>query len=137
MWIRSSARRASKTWRNLVDEASEGRRILAVEDGVELSYDRDITARTRKHAAFVTVMRGCNKFCSFCIVPFTQGRERSRTQDGVLDEVKRLRDDGVVEITLLGQRIDTYGLDLDDGSTLHKLLARIHEEVPDSSASDS
>ncbi len=114
----------------LVEEASEGRRILAVEDGVELSYDRDITARTRKHAAFVTVMRGCNKFCSFCIVPFTQGRERSRTADGVLDEVKRLRDDGVVEITLLGQRIDTYGLDLDDGSTLHKLLVRIHEEVP-------
>ncbi len=113
----------------LVDEASEGRRILAVEDGQDLSYDRDISVRPKKHTAFVTVMRGCNKFCTFCIVPFTQGRERSRTQDSVIDEIKRLRDDGAIEITILGQRIDTYGLDLDDGSTLAKLLTRIHEEV--------
>jgi len=75
-------------------------------------------------------MRGCNKFCSFCIVPYTQGRERSRPMDHVCDEVKKLVDDGVVHVTLLGQRVDTYGLDLRDGTTLARLLERLHERIP-------
>src|SRR4029079_13178628 len=76
-------------------------------------------------------VRGCNKFCTFCIVPFTQGRERSRSMDEVVDEGRSLAADGVLEVTLLGQRIDTYGLDRDDGATLAKVLRRIHEEVPE------
>jgi tRNA-2-methylthio-N6-dimethylallyladenosine synthase len=114
---------------DLLDEVRHGQRILAV-DEKELTFERDLSARPRRHQAFVTVVRGCNKFCTFCIVPFTQGRERSRPIDEVVDEAQRLADDGVVEITLLGQRIDTYGLDLRDGSTLAALLRRIHEEVP-------
>lgn len=114
----------------LLDEVRHGQRVLAV-DHKELAFSRDVSVRPRRHQAFVTVMRGCNKFCSFCIVPFTQGRERSRPEADVVDEVKALVDDGVVEVTLLGQRIDTYGLDLDASSTLARLLERIHEEVPD------
>jgi tRNA-2-methylthio-N6-dimethylallyladenosine synthase len=113
----------------LLDEVRHGERVLAV-DEKEITFERDVATRPRRHQAFVTVVRGCNKFCTFCIVPFTQGRERSRSMQDVVDEAKRLADDGVLEITLLGQRIDTYGLDLEDGSTLAAVLRRLHEEVP-------
>lgn len=114
---------------DLLEEVRHGERVLAV-DRKELSFERDISVRPRAMQAFVTAMRGCNKFCTFCIVPFTQGRERSRPAEDILDEVRRLVDDGVVELTLLGQRIDTYGQDLSDGVTLARLLERIHEEIP-------
>lgn len=114
---------------DLLDEVRHGERVLAV-DRKELAFDRDIAVRPRRHQAFITAMRGCNKFCTFCIVPYTQGRERSRSVADILDEARRLVDDGVVEVTLLGQRIDTYGLDLGDGTTLGGLLTRLHEEVP-------
>jgi tRNA-2-methylthio-N6-dimethylallyladenosine synthase len=114
---------------DLLDEVRQGERILAV-DEKDITFERDLSARPRRHQAFVTVVRGCNKFCTFCIVPFTQGRERSRSMDEVVDEARRLADDGVIEVTLLGQRIDTYGLDRDDGATLAALLGRLHEEVP-------
>jgi tRNA-2-methylthio-N6-dimethylallyladenosine synthase len=114
---------------DLLDEVRHGERVLAV-DEKEISFERDLAVRPRQHQAFVTVVRGCNKFCTFCIVPFTQGRERSRPASDVVDEVKRLAQDGVLEVTLLGQRIDTYGLDLDDGTNLALILRRIHEEVP-------
>ncbi len=113
---------------SLVEEARSGKRVLAV-DRKPLSFERDVTARPRRHQAFVSVMRGCNKFCTFCIVPYTQGREQSRPIADVLEEARRLVDDGVVEITLLGQRIDTYGADLRDGTNLAQLLTRLHEEV--------
>jgi tRNA-2-methylthio-N6-dimethylallyladenosine synthase len=113
----------------LVDAARHGERVLAV-DRKPLNFERDVSARARHHQAFVSVMRGCNKFCTFCIVPYTQGREQSRPIQDVLEEAKRLCDDGVVELTLLGQRIDTYGADLRDGSNLARLLTRLHEELP-------
>jgi tRNA-2-methylthio-N6-dimethylallyladenosine synthase len=113
----------------LLDEVADGRRVLAV-DEKELSFERDLGVRPKRHQAFVTAMRGCNKFCTFCIVPYTQGRERSRPIEDLLDESRRLVDDGVTDLTVLGQRVDTYGLDLDDGSTLAKLLARLHDELP-------
>ncbi|MSR74364.1 MAG: tRNA (N6-isopentenyl adenosine(37)-C2)-methylthiotransferase MiaB [Planctomycetes bacterium] len=114
---------------DLLEEVRHGERVLAV-DRRELKFDRDISVRPRRFQAFITAMRGCNKYCTFCIVPYTQGRERSRPVSELLDEARRLVDDGVVEITLLGQRIDTYGQDQRDGTNLALLLHRIHEEVP-------
>ncbi|MHB1390355.1 MAG: tRNA (N6-isopentenyl adenosine(37)-C2)-methylthiotransferase MiaB [Thermoleophilia bacterium] len=69
--------------------------------------------RLSRHHAWVQVMTGCTNFCSYCIVPFVRGPERSRPQADVVDEVLRLVDDGVVEVTLLGQNVNAYGMDLD------------------------
>lgn len=90
--------------------------------------DRDVTARPDPFRAYVTVMRGCDHVCSYCIVPFTRGREVSRPLEDVLGEVARLADDGVREITFLGQNINTYGKDLGQGG-LCALLERA-AEVP-------
>ena len=69
--------------------------------------DRDVTARPDHHRAWVTVMRGCDHVCAYCIVPFTRGREISRPLVDVLDETRRLAADGVREVTFLGQNINT------------------------------
>ena len=77
--------------------------------------DRDVTARPDPHRAWVTVMRGCDHVCAYCIVPFTRGREISRPLGEILDETRRLADDGVREVTFLGQNINTYGKDRGEG----------------------
>lgn len=72
--------------------------------------------------AWVTVMYGCNNFCSYCIVPYVRGRERSRSISEILKEVTFLGQEGYKEITLLGQNVNSYGKDLEDGSSFAKLL---------------
>ncbi len=72
------------------------------------------TERTTPHKAWLSVMYGCNNFCSYCVVPYTRGRERSRTPEAVLDEAKRLIANGAKDITLLGQNVNSYGRDLGD-----------------------
>jgi tRNA-2-methylthio-N6-dimethylallyladenosine synthase len=67
-------------------------------------------------------MRGCDKFCTFCIVPFTRGRERSRSIDGIVSEVKNAVKDGFSEVTLLGQNVNSYNY---DGSKFHVLLENL------------
>ncbi len=76
---------------------------------------------------FVSIMRGCNNFCTYCIVPYVRGREKSRPIQAVVDEVQALVDKGAVEVTLLGQNIDAYGKDID--SSLAELLRAVHENV--------
>ena len=76
--------------------------------------------------AYVPVMRGCNYNCTYCVVPFTRGREKSRQPAAVEDEVRRLVDQGFRQITLLGQTVDAYGKTLGDGSNLAGLLRRLH-----------
>ena len=75
-----------------------------------------------KIASFVPIIHGCNKFCSFCIIPYRRGREISKTIDEVVLEVKKLVSRGVKEVTLLGQNVDSYGHDLDPKSDLANLL---------------
>lgn len=75
----------------------------------------------------VNIMFGCNNFCSYCIVPYVRGRERSRRMEDILDEVKRLTDQGVIEVMLLGQNVNSYGKTLHDPITFAKLLQQVEQ----------
>jgi tRNA-2-methylthio-N6-dimethylallyladenosine synthase len=77
--------------------------------------------------AWVTVMYGCNNFCSYCIVPYVRGRERSRSMDDVKNEVTKLAQDGCKEITLLGQNVNSYGKDLDGEQSFANLLRELNK----------
>ncbi|MBR2846858.1 MAG: tRNA (N6-isopentenyl adenosine(37)-C2)-methylthiotransferase MiaB [Clostridia bacterium] len=85
------------------------------------------TLRENKFSASVSVMSGCNNFCSYCIVPYTRGRERSREFDAIINEIKDLAKEGYVEITLIGQNVNSYGKDLADKPTFAKLLRAVNE----------
>lgn len=78
--------------------------------------------RVNNYKAYVNIIYGCNKFCTYCIVPYTRGRERSRLKEDVLAEVKKLVDDGYKEVTLLGQNVNAYGKDIYDDYTMANLL---------------
>ena len=84
---------------------------------------------TRGPAAFLSVQEGCDKFCSFCVVPYTRGAEYSRPAASVLDEAKRLVASGTVELTLLGQNVNAYHGDMDNGQTMS--LGRLIREMAD------
>lgn len=75
--------------------------------------------------AWVNIMYGCNNFCSYCIVPYVRGRERSRLTENIIKEVRDLVENGYKEITLLGQNVNSYGKDLDDGSSFAGLINEI------------
>ena len=81
--------------------------------------------RARKEAAYLTIMYGCDNFCSYCIVPYVRGRERSREPDAILKEAETLLKDGTKEIMLLGQNVNSYGKGLDSGITFAKLLKEL------------
>ncbi|WP_424041052.1 tRNA (N6-isopentenyl adenosine(37)-C2)-methylthiotransferase MiaB [Prevotella pallens] len=87
-------------------------------------------------SGFVSIMRGCNNFCHYCIVPFTRGRERSRDVESILREVKDLHDRGFKEVTLLGQNVNSYGLlpngkRSENGTSFAELLRKVAQSVPD------
>ena len=81
--------------------------------------------REYKHKAWVSIMEGCDKFCTYCIVPFTRGKQRSRLVDDILTEVNELKHTGCKEITLLGQNVNAYGKDLDQGIAFGELLEKV------------
>ena len=87
-------------------------------------------------SGFVSIMRGCNNFCHYCIVPYTRGRERSRDVESILAEVRDLHDRGFKEVTLLGQNVNSYGLlpngaRPENGTSFAELLRKVAHEVPD------
>ncbi len=83
--------------------------------------------RTSGCNAWLNIMYGCNNFCTYCIVPYVRGRERSRKMANIIDEFKSLLDQGYKEITLLGQNVNSYGHDLSDGSNFATLLEKISQ----------
>ena len=85
-------------------------------------YDDLFPSRKKGINAWITIMRGCDKFCTFCIVPFTRGRERSRSIDGIVIEIKNAVKDGFTEVTLLGQNVNSYNY---DGHKFHVLLENV------------
>ena len=87
-------------------------------------YENLFPSRGDTFNAWVSIMRGCDKFCSFCIVPFTRGRERSRSVDSVVEEVKKAIDHGFVEITLLGQNVNSYNF---EGKSFSDLLLAVSD----------
>lgn len=78
--------------------------------------------RESKHKAFVNIIYGCDKFCTYCIVPFTRGKQRSRAKEDILKEVRALKEEGYQEVTLLGQNVNAYGKDLKENYGLEDLL---------------
>lgn len=83
------------------------------------------SVRLNEFEAFVNISYGCDKFCTYCIVPYTRGRERSRRMEDIIKECKDLEVKGYKQVTLLGQNVNSYGLDLKDGTTFAKLLDEV------------
>jgi tRNA-2-methylthio-N6-dimethylallyladenosine synthase len=103
--------------------------LLAIEQKLDVKFGETVARRENKHMAYLTVTRGCNKRCTYCVVPYTRGPEVSRPIEDVVAEAKRLVADGVVEIMLLGQTIDTYGYDLNAAAAAS--TPRIHKGTHD------
>ncbi len=85
-------------------------------------FENVLYSRDSNIKAWVNIMYGCDKFCTYCIVPYTRGKQRSRKMEAILEEIKDLKNKGYKEITLLGQNVNAYGKDLDDDSSFGKLL---------------
>jgi tRNA-2-methylthio-N6-dimethylallyladenosine synthase len=114
---------------HLIEGAMEsGEKGIAVKLSKVETYDDIIPIRKEGISAWLTIIRGCDKFCTFCVVPFTRGRERSRNFKNIVDEAKMLRDSGVKDITLLGQNVNSYDYETTDFPDLLKMVAKA---VPD------
>ena len=101
---------------------TSGERIISIESKAGEVVEDLPTCRNNEFKAFVNIMYGCDKFCTYCIVPYTRGKERSRRFEDVMKEVKELEEKGYQEITFLGQNVNAYGKDLDEGYDFADLL---------------
>ncbi len=115
---------------DLIAQAELGHKAMNTELSTSETYKDVVPQRIgigHKIGGFVSIMRGCNNFCHYCIVPYTRGRERSRDLESILREVRDLRDKGYKEVTLLGQNVNSYKFEDIDFPTL---LRKVAEEVP-------
>ncbi len=112
-----------------IDEVlAKKKKLIAVDPAEKPAIDEDVPVyRTSYPNAWINIMYGCNNFCTYCIVPYVRGRERSRDPEHILTEIRRAVADGYKEITLLGQNVDSYGSDMDTGMNFYKLLQKIAE----------
>ena len=103
---------------NVLDKVIEKKlKISLTSENIDSHIDYSQTKRSSKLKAYVSIIRGCNNFCSYCIVPYARGREISRPSTSIIDECKALADNGYKEITLLGQNVNSYGKDNDKQNT--------------------
>ena len=124
----------SASYRNLpemlVQIEAGNRRVSGLDDReTDECFETEFTARTNPHRGYITIIEGCDKFCSYCVVPFTRGKERSRTSDSVLAEARQMADLGYTEIQLLGQNVNSYR-DPSRKKSFAELLASVGE-LPD------
>ena len=118
---------------NLVGAVERGEKAINVELSTQETYKDVIPLKLPgvHISGFVSIMRGCNNFCTYCIVPYTRGRERSRDVESILNEIRDMRDKGFKEVTLLGQNVNSYRFERDDEViTFPRLLALVAEEAP-------
>ena len=120
---------------DLMAAAEAGEKAINVELSTTETY-RDVVPRhigAARISGFVSIMRGCNNFCTYCIVPYTRGRERSRDVESILREARDLREHGFREVTLLGQNVNSYRFTREDGTviTFPDLLRTVARAVPD------
>jgi len=107
-------------------EAGE-QRITGLDDRqTEETFDTEFTSRENPHRGYITIIEGCDKFCAYCVVPYTRGKERSRASDSVLAEARRITDAGYTEIQLLGQNVNSYQ-DSSGKKTFAELLSAVGE----------
>jgi tRNA-2-methylthio-N6-dimethylallyladenosine synthase len=102
----------SASYRNLptmLTQIEAGKRVTGLDDReTDECFETEFAARTNPHRGYITIIEGCDKFCAYCVVPFTRGKERSRTSDSVLAEARQMADLGYTEVQLLGQNVNSY-----------------------------
>ena len=121
----------SASYRNLpemlVQIEAGNNRVTGLDDReTDQTFETEYTVRSNRHRGYITIIEGCDKFCAFCVVPHTRGKERSRTSDAVLAEARKMADQGFTEIQLLGQNVNSY-LDPSGRKTFAELLATVGE----------
>ena len=121
----------SASYRNLpsmlVQIEAGKQRVTGLDDReTDECFETEFTARTNPHRGYITIIEGCDKFCAYCVVPYTRGKERSRTSDSVLAEARQMADLGYTEIQLLGQNVNSYK-DPAGKQTFAELLAAVGE----------